>query len=395
MYSQLFSPNNLYFCSTQSERRNIGLSKEEFIQKIYDCIDCTINNGAFQFEIRKCGDVYVNNCQKGSIEYICQDLILRKLYRNIKRIYGIEQANRNRIINQMKSILCEDSPQWVIRLDIKHFYESIDRGRIMDRLTGDCRLSYQTICLLRKLFENPIISNGFGLPRGLSVSSVMSELYMKYFDREIRRTDGVFYYARFVDDIIIFCSDKKLRENLWAKIPHMLSELGLELNMSKSFMWSGDDNKGLTYLGYTFFRSPNNNVDISIAERKVNVIKTRLTKSFVRFSKDGNFELLKNRIKFLTGNYTLYNQSTLLPIRVGIFFNYHLLTRRDSLFELDKYYQKILHCRTGRLGGQLNTRMTIEQRKELAKYSFVFGFDKRVNHYFTSAKLAEIANCWR
>lgn len=43
-----------------------------------------------------------------------------------------------------------------------------------------------------------------GLPRGLSISSVMSELYMKYFDLRIRRLEGVYYYARFVDDIVVF-----------------------------------------------------------------------------------------------------------------------------------------------------------------------------------------------
>ena len=150
----------------------------------------------------------------------------------------------------------------------------------------------------------------------------------------------------------------------------------------------------LTYLGYTFLPNGEADVEVSIAERKVNMIKTRITKSFVRFAKDGDFAMLKNRIKFLTGNYTLYNPSTLLPIKVGIYFNYNMLTDKAVLYALDKYYQNLLHCRSGRLGSHLAARMSVAQRSNLAKYSFVFGFEHHVNHFFTSAMLADITDCW-
>ena len=265
----------------------------------------------------------------------------------------------------------------------------------MERFQEDGRLNYQSICLLKNLFTHPTINPEKGLPRGLSISSVMSELYMKYFDLEIRRMDGVFYYARFVDDIIIFCSNMKAQSNLWAKMPDMLSNIGLQLNPNKSYKWNSKQQaEKLTYLGYTFLPNGEADVEVSIAERKVNMIKTRITKSFVRFAKDGDFAMLKNRIKFLTGNYTLYNPSTLLPIKVGIYFNYNMLTDKAVLYALDKYYQNLLHCRSGRLGSHLAARMSVAQRSNLAKYSFVFGFEHHVNHFFTSAMLADITDCW-
>ena len=359
------------------------------------CINDNINKGTFQFQIRTLGDLYLNDQQKGSMEYLCQDIVLRKLYNNIKRIYGVEQANRNQIVKQMVSLLKEESPKWVVRLDVRHFFESINRTHIMERFQEDGRLNYQSICLLKNLFTHPTINPEKGLPRGLSISSVMSELYMKYFDLEIRRMDGVFYYARFVDDIIIFCSNMKAQSNLWAKMPDMLSNIGLQLNPNKSYKWNSKQQaEKLTYLGYTFLPNGEADVEVSIAERKVNMIKTRITKSFVRFAKDGDFAMLKNRIKFLTGNYTLYNPSTLLPIKVGIYFNYNMLTDKAVLYALDKYYQNLLHCRSGRLGSHLAARMSVAQRSNLAKYSFVFGFEHHVNHFFTSAMLADITDCW-
>lgn len=396
MYSQSFSPHNLYFCSNQTERRNSGLNKDELVQRLELCVGDRIDKGTFHFQIRTLNDLYLNDQPKSSMEYLCQDLVLRKLYNNIKRIYGVEQSNRNQIVKQVVSLLKEEASKHVIRLDVRNFYETIDRNRLMERFQKDGRLNKQSIGLLKNLFSHPAIAPGIGLPRGLSISSVMSELYMKYFDLEMRRMEGVFYYARFVDDIIIFCNNMTAQKNVWAKVPDMLSNIGLQKNTTKSYEW---DNKqqsvDLTYLGYTFLPKGIKNIEVSIAKRKVDVIMTRITKSFVRFSKDGDFDKLKNRIKFLTGNFTLYNPSTLLPIKVGIYFNYNMVTNKAALYDLDKYYQRLLHCRTGRLGSKLASRLSSAQRKNLAKYSFVFGFEHHVNHFFNSAMLADITNCWR
>ena len=106
-----------------------------------------------------------------------------------------------------------------------------------------------------------------------------------------------------------------------------------------------------------------------------------------------DFTLLKLRIKFLTGNFTLYNPHTLLPIKVGIYFNYKMANNLAALKDLDAYYQRLLHCRTGRLGGAI--ALTKAHVKELEKYSFDFGYYHHVNHHFTTDQMVKIANCWR
>lgn len=395
-YSQAFSPDNLYSIITATERKNIGQKTDELLQNVRLCIGDKVDDGSFQFQIRTSDGLYFNNNLKSSMEYLCQDLVLRKLYNNIKRIYGIKQADRNQIVKQMVSLLKEESPQWVVRLDIYHFYESINRNRLIERFVEDGRLNYQSISLLKNLFLHPAIASKSGLPRGLCISSVMSEIYMKYFDYEIRRMDGVFFYARFVDDIIVFCSNETAQKKVWANVPNMLSKIDLKMNPNKSYIWNNmQQDKTLIYLGYSFSSNGKNGLQISIAENKVNALKTRITKSFVRYAKDGDFYKLKNRIKFLTGNFTLYNPSTLLPIKVGIYFNYNMVTDNTVLYVLDKYYQRLLHCKTGSLGAKLDARMSAIQRADLSKYSFVFGFEHHVNHYFTSVMLADITSCWR
>ena len=392
MYSQSFSPKALYACTMQAERRNLGLKKEEIIEAIGKELGNTIVDGTYNFQIKQDLNLFLNGRTRKDFGYLCQNLILRKLHNNIKAIYKVQQADRNNIVRQMKILLNEDVDMWVVRLDVRHFYESINRKKLLVKLTEDARLSYPSITLLQSLFNESEVAAGTGMPRGLGVSAAMSELYMKYFDMAVRRVKGVYYYARFVDDIIVFCSSERSKDLVWEEAQTGLKSLGLELNDEKSYTWEPASRRNkLIYLGYAF-NKVGGRVDVSIADKKIKIIKTRLTKSFVRYAKDHNFNLLKLRIKFLTGNFTLYQADTLLPIKVGIFFNYKQATNTDCLDELDKYYQRLLHCRTGKLGSHIT--MTRQEIKDLEKYSFRFGYKNHVNHHFTNAEMGMITNCW-
>lgn len=392
MYSQSFSPTALYSCATQAERRNSGLKKEDFIEAIGIELGNSAVDGSYHFIIRKEGELFLNNRKRRDFDYLCQNLILRKLHNNIKVIYKVQQTDRNTIVRQMKILLDENVDMWVVRLDVRHFYESINRERLLTKLVQDARLSYPSITLLQLLFNDAVVASEPGLPRGLGVSAALSELYMKYFDIAIRRVEGVYYYARFVDDIIVFCSSERSKDLAWETAQTELENLGLNLNEEKSYTWS-PSSRGvdLTYLGYTF-KKRGKDVDVSIAGKKIKVIKTRLTKSFVRYAKDHNFAQLKLRIKFLTGNFTLYQADTLLPIKVGLFFNYKQATNTECLNELDRYYQRMLHCRSGKLGGRIS--LAKAEVNDLEKYSFRFGYENHVNHHFTNDQMGIITNCW-
>lgn len=393
MYTQSFTPTELYRCATQAERRNSGLQKAELIEAIGVELGNTISEGTYNFQIKQYWDLYLNGQGKRTMAYFCQNLVLRKLHRNIKRIYTVQQADRNTIVKQMKLLLAENVEMRIVRLDVRHFYESIGRQHILTKLIDDARLSHHSLVLLQSLFNDPAIAAGTGLPRGLGLSAVLSELYMRYFDLDFKKIEGVYYYARFVDDIIVFCSSEASKNLAWKYAGEELNKIGLQLNEEKSY--SLDPNQPgteLTYLGYTF-KKTGNRLSVTIAQKKLKVIKTRLTRTFVSYSKDHDFDLLKLRIKFLTGNFTLYNPHTLLPIKVGIYFNYKMANDVSALRDIDAYYQRLLHCRTGRLGGAI--ALTKPQVKDLEKYSFVFGYYHHVNHHFSTDQMAKIANCWR
>ena len=92
MYNQSFSPEALYACTTQAERRNSGLKREDFIEAIENELGNAIVDGTFHFQIKQDSGLFFNGRVRKDFDYLCQNLILRKLHNNIKAIYKVQQA---------------------------------------------------------------------------------------------------------------------------------------------------------------------------------------------------------------------------------------------------------------------------------------------------------------
>lgn len=315
-----------------------GIELEDVVTDI-NLIETKILAETFDFKIVRHSDFF-------DVKTVAEKLILRKLNDNIKRIYKDEQGNRKFIIQQVKTLLSEDSPFWVIKTDIKSFYESINHERILKKLKDDAMLSYYSIYLLKVIFSNAAISLTTGLPRGLNISSTLSEIYLRKFDKWLQCFPGVYYYARFVDDIIIFISNEEHALKLWELIEFKLDEYcSLKINWKKTELIDGKNFKvlkkkylqrpvfnNLEYLGYRFYLDPipNKKLQISIAKKKVNKIKTRVVRSFVDYSKNNDFKLLQQRIEFLSGNYGIKKSFDGSVLKAGIYYNYPHLNQFES-----------------------------------------------------------------
>lgn len=382
------------------------LEKKDIEAEI-DILEEQILNESFDFDIKFNYEYYF-------LENISQKLVLRKLNDNIKRIYKDEQANRKFIIHQAKTLLNETAPFWIIKTDIKAFYESIDRDRIFRKLKNDAMLSYYSIFLLKKIFENPNIASNSGLPRGLNISSSLSEIYMRNFDKSIQRHKDVYYYARFVDDIIIFLNNKESALELFDNLNNIISneKLNLKINDEKTELIDGTNFKilkkgynrkpfhnNIEYLGYKFYLNETesnraNKLQISIADKKTNKIKTRIVKSYVDFTNTNDFELLKKRIKFLSGNYGISKSNDGSILKAGIYFNYTHLNNLEVLKELNVFHKKIIYSKKGSLGTKLNVKLSSHQRDILKKHCFIAGFRNKTYNSFTFVEMGQIIKSW-
>ena len=337
------------------------------------------------------------------------ELVLRLIGGSVQNLTGVKQSNRVDIVRSLKGLLMEGVDLRVYRLDIRSFFENIDTDELLERLKFDRAFSRQSLQLLEKFFYRLNQLGIRGVPRGMSISSILSEYALKEFDRTIRTSKGVFFYARFVDDIVVItegreCPRAKIRR--WRK----LLPKGLEFNQHKSkwlecqsTMQQPPASQEFEYLGYTIeFSKPQSNpkqrsVYIDISPKKQNKIKSRIVHSAIKYISDGKYDDFKDRLKILTSNVTVYDQAKSIKRKVGIYYNYILVdgSRSQALENLDSFLRKFLLSKNGSIAFQLNARLTSQQKRRLLKLSFKSGFQNRTHTHFAGAKLAELMDCWK
>ena len=126
-----------------------------------------------------------------------------------------------------------------LRLDISNFFDSINRATLHKKLTVD-GIDDEFLAVMEKMFftmdKSIAMPNGRGVPQGLSISSLLAERYICDLDKkyllDIYR-DKV-ELIRYVDDIIVFTSDRKVLSTTRDSLLFCLrSEYGLQLNQDK------------------------------------------------------------------------------------------------------------------------------------------------------------------
>lgn len=381
--------------------------KKELLQTVEDNID--IEGYSFQpphsfpvsgkpvFALAK-----IPSDKSNRIRVISDDFILRKINQNLKRIYKVKQADRFQIVSNVKTLLSNPAPFYVCQLDIKSFYENINRQKILNDIDSSALVSYQTKSLLKKFFDG-LPAGITGLPRGINVSATLSEYYMKKFDRKLRGMKSVYYYARFVDDIIIFSTEEITKKTI-GEISSFLPE-GLELNPNKKHIYdlSLDRETIIAYLGYEFRCQPVvkkiRTVKTRIAKKKLNKIKNRLVLAFLSFKTTQDFSLLKDRLLFLTATYPLKTQRKKLSqfeaaglLHGGILYSYPLIDDLTCLSELDVFLNGLLRSKSLQ---RITTTLDNTQRAEVKKFSFLQGYSRRISRKFPIDHIARITECWR
>ena len=158
----------------------------------------------------------------------------------------------------------------------------------------------------------------------------------------------------------------------------------------------------LDYLGYQFKISDvpdrhgkEKKIKIRIAPKKVKKIKTRIVWSFLDYAKTRNYNLLKQRIQFLTSNYQVYSNIPDSNLKAGIYYSYILTNDVNTFQDLDLFLRKLVSSQRGSIGKLLKSALTQSQRSELGKLSFSAGFSERREVHFTSEDIGKIKRCWR
>jgi hypothetical protein len=349
-------------------------------------------------------------------------LVSRVLARNIKINYSMRKQSRSSIMSGLIAVLKEGVPYQIYRVDVKNFFESIDRNALLRQLLTDGRCSMQTISLLEQHFRQLDTQGVTGLPRGIGLSSTLADFVMAPFDARVNAHEDVFYCARFVDDVIVVCtpdaSRADIQELLESSLPkplqlHGAGEKFTYCKVPRAVASGGNESEfGLNYLGYKMMISSQlseidvvlgiarRRVRIDISEDKVMKIRSRLITSFTNFVASprahADFVLLKKRVQALTGNYVIRDPISKLQIKTGIYFSYveKNTFAECPLIRLDALLRGLLFSPKHKLSLRVQGSLTDARRRELMGHSFNHGFRSIVTYNLSHQDLAQVKRAW-
>ncbi len=201
------------------------------------------------------------NPRQISIPTVRDKLVLKFLSELLTEIYPNHVSKPpHEIVKEIHSVSSGVSDEHrYLRLDIQGYYPSIDHVILMRILKKKIRLP-EFLNLIENAIKTPtgkkkIIENfsKCGVPQGLSISNILSSLYLEVIDHEYEKVPDVEYY-RFVDDILII-ADQKITDGLANDLPSILErERKITCHKvgegNKSTLVSVKD--GVDYLGYHF-----------------------------------------------------------------------------------------------------------------------------------------------
>lgn len=412
---------------TDKEAKKILLNDRKELKKEREALlESIIANSATDLH-KKINDLTLSNGPVvGKQTYVIENTLenffmSKKVQSNINRTYKVKQGNRYSILSHLANLLQDEVPKYVVRLDIKSFYESIPQKELLNKINDDYLLNALSKKFINKVFKEFNIHTGQtndtnpkGIPRGVGISPYLSEIFMRSIDNEIRQLADVVYYERYVDDIIVIFVPK--RKDIPAnqlttyknELVRTIQNYGLHVNTqkTKSFKLLNSlaeisfrtdtytDNtllskvetsdKSFDFLGYKFGSVKNvktvsqtgktktsYSLVISLSENKINRYKEKVKQAFEEFHrkkvKNGKkaLVLLESRVEFLTSNTKLRNNKS--QVLIGVYYSNPFINDVGCLEKLDR---SLAHY-VGRSG------LSQTKKNELKINSFKDGYNTR------------------
>lgn len=354
-----------------------------------------------------------------SLKDYSQNLILRSVSRYIARRFRVKTRNRDSIVREIIESLGDSTPMYIIRRDIKSFYESLPHEKARQKILHDTFLPIRIKLFIASFFST-FCGTTYGVPRGIGLSSIVAELAMQTADKRIREIPGVYKYFRYSDDILIFSF--RPPQEISSPIEQQLPP-GLKLNKEKSSDTIVNCSKkelttqrNFEYLGYRFTfndycgdKGPRK-VTVGICDRKISKLKSRIICSLKSYEKTKNYNLLLDRIRFISSNYHVLRKGAATVksskyVKSGIYYNYQLCGTYqgaernphsgNELKALDAFYNSLLSGPSSTFSKNFSLPIQAHRLAKLKEISFYKGFSKKMMVRLQPDRVQEIKGLWR
>lgn len=344
---------------------------------------------------------------------------IKNLQKTLKGLFNVKQANKHQIMSNVKLLLNATSPFYLIRTDITSFFESIPQQALWDKINANNLVNNKTKGMIKGILSeynrqknSNKIKADCGVPRGIGISSYLSEIYMHDIDQHIRNREEVIFYARYVDDILIILAGLPDNQNInqyYKALKELFAKYGLEIKKNNQKedkcklidFYNSTAIQQFTYLGYKITISkPQNviNAEFGMSDKKVDKIKRKIDATFTHFEKVSKRNLkrakrdLLDSLNLISGNYRLTKSKE--RVKAGLFFGNDLLTDLTDLDSLTTYLlDKNVIPYENVLKGLDDRRKYVESiKKKISAIDFKQRWHDRIMFKFTPQRLAEISD---
>lgn len=393
--------------------------KRKALERYFEELSIACNRKDFQFKMkgfkRHGKTIWMMNYEPASF------FAMKQLQYNILKTFKVKQSNRFDIVKQLRILLEDGFPKYLVRIDIKGFYESIPQDILFERLEENQLLNFQSKKLLKQSiysYENMkdlmVYKKNHGVPRGIGVSAYLSELYMREIDNRLKTIKDLVYYGRYVDDIVlVFIPESKyyLRD-YYNEIEDIIKSNGLALKDGsdgridktlKLDLFSTGINMKFDFLGYKFVIENSKLKELRLSDNKLKKYEDRMNLTIEDYNINSKYNekkarrLMINRFKFLTGNFHLINNKK--RIKSGIYYSNVLINCNHAAYDEFKKLDDKLKYYLSKLSPHSLLKIDVEKLKKriIQRYSFNEGFYNRKQrfHAFDDRELNEIASVWK
>lgn len=399
----------------ESELKELRVKKSEALVEDMSSIAEEVNGRDFSFEIDK--HIYGGKEEFTLKESRASFYAMKQLLYNMKRTFKIEMPGRHQIMASIKPLMNMKMPIFIIRTDINSFYESIPQEHLLQKVYDNSLLSFKSKSFIKQVFQAyesikdvNLTTTGVGIPRGIGISAMLSEVYMQDIDQKIKSRTEVIYYARYVDDIFMIFTSLDGHNSLndyYKDLKKEFKSIGLELksigdSKCKLIAYRPDAFNGIQfdYLGYKLNLSKPSKELItvySLSDKKIDKLNEKINNAFKHFEtlckkdiKAARRDLLDS-LDYITGNIRLSNSKK--HAKAGLYYNNVLL---DDLSELDKFTQLLhKHPISPNAGSFSNPaerqKFITALQKRIDKIDFRQRWEERKMYKFSMTRIAEIS----
>lgn len=160
--------------------------------------------------------------------------------------------------------------RYVVDMDLSKCFDRLDHELILKRVNRKVS-DGSVLSLIRSFLEAGVMKDGvyretdIGSPQGGVISPLLANIYLDYFDQEMRRKN--IRIVRYADDILVFAQTPRQAER-YKQIAYDILEGELKLVVNKEKTHITSVSKGVSYLGFVIYPK-----HVSIQPKKIKAFK--------------------------------------------------------------------------------------------------------------------------